>query len=105
MVTMVTKRLINLTFYGTFKYDPIPYKNCTFLSQGSYEIKGGSARPPLGIRCGSKTLCIRRIKVIQFSTQMNSQNSTWKMTTQIKLDMTKKLIGRFQFCKKVSYSA
>ena len=88
MVTMVTKRLINFTFYGTFKYDPIPHKNFTFLGQGSYEIKGGLPDLPLGIRCGSKTLGIRRVKVIQFSTQMNSQNSTWKMTTQIKLDIT-----------------
>ena len=40
-------------------------KNFTFLGQGSYEITGGGggrADPPLGIRCGSKTLGIRRVK-------------------------------------------
>ena len=30
----------------TFKDEPIPHKNFTFLRQGSYEIIGGSARPP-----------------------------------------------------------
>ena len=29
-----------------------------------------------------------KIKVIHFSTQMSSQSSTWKMATQIKLDIT-----------------
>ena len=30
----------------------------------------------------------KRFKVIHFSTQMSSPNSAWKMTTQIKLDIT-----------------
>ena len=46
------------------KDEPIPHKNFTFLGQGSYEITGGGGGggvPPLGIRCGSKTLGIRRV--------------------------------------------
>ena len=41
--------VINFTFYETFKDEPMPHKNFTFLGQGSYEITGGrgSARPPL----------------------------------------------------------
>ena len=39
--------MINFTFFETFKDEPIPHKNFTFLCQGSYEITGGSARPPL----------------------------------------------------------
>ena len=49
MVTMVIniRYLINFTFYGTFKDEPIPHKNFMFLHQGSYEIAGGgSARAP-----------------------------------------------------------
>ena len=30
----------------TFKHEPIPHKNFTFLGQGSYEITGSSAQPP-----------------------------------------------------------
>ena len=30
---------------------------------------------------------VRMVKVIHFSAVMSSQSSTWKMTTQIKLDM------------------
>ena len=46
--------LINFTFYETFKEEPIPHKNFTFLRQGSHEIPGGrhAPPPPLGIRCG-----------------------------------------------------
>ena len=40
------------------------------------------------------------LKVIHISTLMSSQSLTWKMTTQVKLDITEKLIGRFEFCKK-----
>ena len=69
MVTMVTKEkryLINFTFYETFKDEPIPHKNFTFLREGSYEIPGGQPDPsPLGIRCGSKTLGIRRVKELK----------------------------------------
>ena len=32
--------LVNFTFYDTFKDEPIPHKNFTFLSQGSYVILG-----------------------------------------------------------------
>ena len=39
-------------------------------------------------------------KVIHFSIQMSSQSSTWKMTTQTKLEITLKLVAQFQFCKK-----
>ena len=41
---------MNFTFYETFKDEPIPHKNFTFLGQGSYEITGGgrpSPPPPL----------------------------------------------------------
>ena len=31
---------------------------------------------------------LAKLKVIHFSTQMSSQSPTWKMTTQIKLDIT-----------------
>ena len=63
MVTMVTKQKIfdQLYFYETFKDEPIPHKNFTFLRQGSYEIPGGVGPTLLGIRCGSKTLRIRRV--------------------------------------------
>ena len=46
MVTMVTKQKIfdQLNLFETFKDEPIPHKNFTFLGQGSYEITGGSAR-------------------------------------------------------------
>ena len=52
MVTMVTKQryLIKFTFYETFKDEPIPLKNFTFLRQGSDEILGGvgpTPHPPL----------------------------------------------------------
>ena len=65
MVTMVTKQKIfdQLYLYETFKDEPIPHKNFTFLGQGSYEITGAGVGPtPLGIRCGSKILGIRRVK-------------------------------------------
>ena len=70
MVTVVTKQryLINFTFFETFKDEPIPHKNFTFLGEGSYEITGGGVGPtPLGVRCGFKTLGIRSVKVIHFT--------------------------------------
>ena len=39
--------LSNFTFYDTFKDEPIPHKNFTFLSQGSYVVPGGWAYLPL----------------------------------------------------------
>ena len=54
MVTMVTKQNILNQLYlcETFKDEPIPHKNFTFLGQGSYEITGGGGDQPdpLGIR-------------------------------------------------------
>ena len=51
MVTMVTNKryLINFTFFETFKDEPIPHKNFTFLGQLGYEITGGGGvvRRPL----------------------------------------------------------
>ena len=48
MVTMVTKQKIfdQLYRYETFKDEPIPHKNFTFLGQGSYEITGGGGVRP-----------------------------------------------------------
>ena len=47
MVTMVTNKryLINFTFFETFKDEPIPHKNFTFLGQLGYEITGEEGRP------------------------------------------------------------
>ena len=59
---MVTKKRNLINFFETFKDEPIPHKNFTFLGQGSYEITGGSAPPPIGMRCGSKTPGIQRIR-------------------------------------------
>ena len=55
MVTMVTRYLINFTFFETFKDEPIPHKNFTFLGQLGYEITGGPlvsdvVPKPFGIR-------------------------------------------------------
>ena len=51
MVTMVTKQRIfdQLYLFETFKDEPTPHKNFTFLGQGGYEITEGSAKT-LGIR-------------------------------------------------------
>ena len=47
MVTMVTKQNISDQLYlETFKDEPIPHKNFTFLGNGSYEITGGGPNPP-----------------------------------------------------------
>ena len=72
MVTMVTKQTIFDQFYETFKDEPVPHKKFTFLRQGSYEIPGGSARPPPGVRCSTKTLGIRRVK--KFDAQKSRPN-------------------------------
>ena len=53
--------LTNFTFYDTFKDEPIPHKNFTFLSQWSYVILVGSASP-FGIQCSTKTLGIRKVE-------------------------------------------
>ena len=54
----------------------------------------------LKIKSYPKIFGSEHFKVIHCSTLMSSQSSTWKMTTSLKLDITQKLIARFQFCKK-----
>ena len=67
MVTMVTNKryLINFTFFETVRDEPIPHKNFTLLGQGSHEIPGGSARPPLVSDVGTNTLGNRRVKILE----------------------------------------
>ena len=47
MVTMVANKryLISFTFFETFKDEPIPHKNSTFLGQLRYEITRGGFGP------------------------------------------------------------
>ena len=65
MVTTVTKQKIfdQLYLFATFKDEPIPHKNFTFLHKGSYEIPGGSARPPLVSDVGPKPLVSEGLSV------------------------------------------
>ena len=60
--------LINFTFYETFRDEPVPHENFTFLHQGSHEIPGGGRpdSPPLVSDVGRKPLGIRRVNKCTF---------------------------------------
>ena len=70
MVAMVTKQKIfdQLYLYETFKDEPIPHKNFTFLHQGSYEIPGGGGGvgpTPMVSDVGPKPLVLNLMKIIR----------------------------------------
>ena len=86
MVTMVTKQKIfdqlYFTFYETFKDEPIPHKNVSFIRQGRYKIPGGRPDPPWYPMLYTETLGIRRVEEETFyyraSTFAESTNATYK---------------------------
>ena len=61
------------------------------MGRATSETMGPAELPTLLLQKGGSIIIQGeegRVKVIYFSTQMSSQSSTWKMTTQIKLDLT-----------------
>ena len=78
--------------------------SCAVIRKVKKDLMSGST-PLSDFATSIQQFCnnlVELFEVIHFFSLMSNRSSSWKRTTQIKVDITftYKLIARFQFCKK-----